>query len=201
MAVALKRRAISALSCCGIGTMLLLAGCAEPEPLEPSAVQPLEAHGIKPPPGVALTDQECLVGAWRVSDEPLQEYVLSFEPGAELEISGQLTLGFTLERYAVEPRVGIIWQDRGEESLGSLVGQIEGAYELADRLLEVTEERDDIELVDVDNGERSRVPELFLHPVTANPLVGASVTCSGDTLTLTTSPGGSSLQVAFARLR
>lgn len=182
-------------------SMLLAAGCAASEPEAPQLVHPSEAQGIEPPPGVELTDSECLVGGWRVEGEPLQEYVLTFGPGTEIEVGGYLTLGFTLDRYYVEPRVGITWQNRGQETLASLVGEAEGTYRLEGAIFEATEEQENVDLVDVEQGERGRVPELFLHPITMNPLAGASVSCAGDSLSVTTSVGGAVVRVDFARLR
>ncbi|MER3389165.1 MAG: hypothetical protein RJQ01_03955 [Microcella sp.] len=184
-----------------LGAILLLAACAEPEPESPVPVHPSEAQGIQPPPGVELTESECLVGGWRVAGEPLRDYLRAFGPGTDVEVGGHLTLGFTVDRYYVEPRVGITWQNRGEESLASFVGESEGSYRIVDGMLEAAEERDDLALVDVDQGQRSSVDELFLRPVTVNPITGASVACSGDALSITTTVGGFDVRLDFARVR
>lgn len=189
---------IAAAALCSI---LLLGGCAEPEPEGPAPVHPSEAQGIQPPPGVELTESECLVGGWRTEGEPLHTYLLAFGPGTEIDVGGHLTLGFTVDLYYVEPRVGITWENRGEETLASFVGEAEGSYRLADGLLEATEQRDDLALVDVEQGQRSSVDELFLRPVTVNPIAGASVACSGDAFSLTTQIGESDVRLDFTRLR
>lgn len=201
MTLDVARHARSTLLLAALGPMLLMSGCAEPEPEGPQLVHPSEAQGIEPPPGVELTENECLVGGWRVEGEPLHEYLLAFGPGTEIEVGGHLTLGFTMDSYYVEPRVGITWQNRGEETLASFVGESEGAYRLVDGLIEATEESDELALVDVTQGERGRVPELFLRPVTVNPLAGASVACSSDALSLTTAIGESDVRLDFVRLR
>jgi len=197
----IARHARSGLVLAALAPMLLLGGCAEPEPEGPAPVHPSEAQGIEPPPGVELTESECLVGGWRVEGEPLHDYLLAFDPGTGIDVGGYLTLGFTVDLYYVEPRVGITWENRGEETLASFVGESEGSYRLVDGLLEATEERDDLALVDVEQGQRSSVDELFLRPVTVNPLAGASVACSGDALSLTTRIGESDVRLDFTRLR
>ena len=137
------RHARSALLLAALSPMLLIVGCAEPEPEGPAPVHPSQAHGIEPPPGVELTESECLVGGWRVEGEPLHDYLLAFDPGTGIDVGGYLTLGFTVDLYYVEPRVGITWVNRGEETLASFVGESEGSYRLVDGQFEATEERDD----------------------------------------------------------
>ena len=96
-----------------------------------------------------------------------------------------MAFGFTLGRFSVAPQVGVVWERRGAETLTVLIGEAEGAYRLEDGLLELEEERDDIEFVRIENGERFGVAELFLHPIDINPLLGASARCAVDTLRLT----------------
>jgi hypothetical protein len=182
-------------------SVVLVGGCAEPEPEGPEPVHPSEAQGIQPPPGVELTESECLVGGWRVEGEPLHDYLRAFGPGTDIEVGGHLTLGFTVDLYYIEPRVGITWQNRGEESLASFVGESEGSYRIVDGMLEAAEERDDLALVDVEQGQRSSVDELFLRPVTVNPIAGAVVACSGDALSVSTRIGESEVRLDFTRLR
>jgi|GEM_PF-6925363 len=182
---------------------LLVAGCASSEPEEPVAVDPSEVQSLQPPPGVQLSDHECLVGGWSVQGEPLDAYLDSFGPGAEVGVTGELTMGFTLERYRVAPRVGVVWQNRGTETLTSLVGESEGAYLVEGSALVLEVERDDIEFVDVEDGERSRVTSLFLHPVSINPLANAVVECSGDSLTIVSAADldGITVSVTLERTR
>lgn len=195
------RRGCESLACLAVASVFFVTGCATSESAGPVLVDPADATGIRPPPGVELTEQECLLGGWRLDGDGLRDYVLAFQPSADVDISGELTLGFTLERFHVEPRVGVVWQSRGDENLASLVGEAAGSYRLTDGVVELTEDRADLELVVVDQGERIRVSELFLYPITANPLAGATVSCTGDTLALTTTSGGSDLLLTLERSR
>lgn len=198
-----RHRAVATAGALLGGLVLVMSACAPAEPEQPTVIDPADAQSIEPPAGVELTDEQCLVGGWTVRGDELDVYVDSFQPGEAIEVSGELAFGFTLERYHVAPQVGVVWQSRGTETLSSLVGEAVGSYQLDGASLELVEERDDIELVDVADGERSRVADLFLYSVSENPLLGATVVCAGDTLTLTSAPDadGADVSVTLERTR
>ncbi len=183
--------------------LALVPGCASSELEGPTGVEPSEAEGIEPPTGVELSNHECLVGGWSLQGEALADYLDSFGPGEDIAVTGEFTLGFTLDRYLVAPRVGVTWQNRGTATLTSLVGEAVGEYSLQDSVVQVERELDDLEFVTVAEGQRSSITNLFFSPVTSNPLVGATVVCDRDVLTITseTDADGLTVSASFERTR
>ena len=184
-----------------LACLALLPGCAPSEPEGPTAIDPSEAQGIQPPPGAELTVHQCLVGGWSLQGDDLAAYLDSFEPGEDIVVTGQVSLGFTLDRYLVAPRVGVTWENRGTETLASLVGDAVGAYVLQESALEVEPQSDDIEFVTVSGSQRSDVASLFFSPVTSNPLTGATAQCAQDVLTITSSADSDGLTVSMNFIR